>query len=138
MGDRLTQLQDAVDQLAQQFVASFHFVHRRHDLELLGPNDKIRDVKQEPDQKEVDPLPADEFKEGLAELSRDLIITEQQIEVLISSLPGLDSSEVDQERYIQELEDELKVAEAQRQDAIKEKDQILGKLDEVIRSIRRP
>ncbi|KAI8284243.1 Mediator of RNA polymerase II transcription subunit 21 [Colletotrichum sp. SAR11_240] len=135
MGDRLTQLQDA---LAQQFVASFHFVHRRHDLELLGPNDKIRDVKQEPDQKEVDPLPTDEFKEGLAELSRDLIITEQQIEVLISSLPGLDSSEVDQERYIQELEDELKVAEAQRQDAIKEKDQILGKLDEVIRSIRRP
>lgn len=86
----------------------------------------------------MDPLPADEFKEGLAELSRDLIITEQQIEVLISSLPGLDSSEVDQERYIQELEDELKVAEAQRQDAIKEKDQILGKLDEVIRSIRRP
>lgn len=86
----------------------------------------------------MDPLPADEFKEGLAELSRDLIITEQQIEVLISSLPGLDSSEVDQERYIQELEDELKVAEAQRQDAIKEKDQILGKLDEVISSIRRP
>lgn len=86
----------------------------------------------------MDPLPAYEFKEGLAELSRDLIITEQQIEVLISSLPGLDSSEVDQERYIQELEDELKVAEAQRQDAIKEKDQILGKLDEVIRSIRRP
>ncbi|KXH37819.1 RNA polymerase II transcription mediator [Colletotrichum simmondsii] len=143
MGDRLTQLQDAVDQLAQQFVASFHFVHRRHDLELLGPNDKIREVKQDPEQKEgsplaVDPLPADEFKDGLAELSRDLIIKEQQIEVLISSLPGLDSSEADQERYIQELEDELKVAESQRQDAIREKDQILAKLDEVIRSVRRP
>ncbi|KAK1964972.1 RNA polymerase II transcription mediator [Colletotrichum sublineola] len=138
MGDRLTQLQDAVDQLAQQFVASFHFVHRRHDLELLGPNDKIREVKQDPEQKEVDPLPPDEFKDGLAELARDLIIKEQQIEVLISTLPGLDSSEDDQERYIQELEDELKVAEAQRQDAIKEKDQILTKLDEVIRSIRRP
>lgn len=86
----------------------------------------------------VDPLPADEFKDGLAELSRDLIIKEQQIEVLISSLPGLDSSEADQERYIQELEDELKVAESQRQDAIREKDQILAKLDEVIRSVRRP
>ncbi|OHW96780.1 RNA polymerase II transcription mediator [Colletotrichum incanum] len=124
--------------LAQQFVASFHFVHRRHDLELLGPNDKIREVKQDPEQKEVDPLPPDEFKDGLAELARDLIIKEQQIEVLISTLPGLDSSEADQERYIQELEEELKVAEAQRQDAIKEKDQILAKLDEVIRSIRRP
>lgn len=39
-------------QLAQQFVACLHFVHRRHDLEVLGPNDKVRDVKQEPIQKE--------------------------------------------------------------------------------------
>lgn len=72
MSDRLTQLQDAVDQvgdwpprfltvygtfltnpkLAQQFVAALHFVHRRHNLETLGPGDKIRDVKQEQDQKE--------------------------------------------------------------------------------------
>ena len=86
----------------------------------------------------VDPLPADDFRAGMVELSRDLIIKEQQIEVLISSLPGLDNSEKDQERYIKELEDDLKVAEAQRQDAIKEKDHILAELDSVIRSIRRP
>lgn len=86
----------------------------------------------------VDPLPPDEFNTGMIELSRDLIIKEQQIEVLISSLPGLDNSETDQERYIKELEDDLKVAEAQRQEAIKEKDQILAELDAVIRSIRRP
>lgn len=66
--DRLTQLQDAVDQvcahfpptlfqhisdktqLAQQFVASIHFAHKRHDLETLGPNDKIRTVKAEEEQ----------------------------------------------------------------------------------------
>ncbi|KAH7165498.1 mediator complex, subunit Med21 [Dactylonectria macrodidyma] len=138
MGDRLTQLQDAADQLAQQFVACLHFVHSRHDLEVLGPNDKVRDVKQEQAQKEVDSLPADEFRAGMLELSRDLIIKEQQIEVLISSLPGLDNSEKDQERYIKELEDDLKIAEAQRQEAIKEKDQILAELDSVIRSIRRP
>ncbi|KAF5267500.1 mediator-RNA polymerase II transcription subunit 21 [Fusarium sp. NRRL 52700] len=108
MGDRLTQLQDAVDQLATQFVACLHYVNKRHDLETLGPNDK------------------------------DLIVKEQQIEVLISSLPGLDNSEMDQERYIKELEEDLKIAEAQRQEAIKEKDQILSELDSVIRSIRRP
>jgi hypothetical protein len=38
--------------LAQQFVAALHFVHRRHDLDVLGPEDKVRDVKQEPDQRE--------------------------------------------------------------------------------------
>ncbi|GAB0132724.1 RNA polymerase II mediator complex subunit [Epichloe bromicola] len=138
MGDRLTQLQDAVDQLAQQFVASLHFVQRRHDLKTLGPNDKVRDIKQEPHQKEVDPLPADEFAAGLKELARDLIIKEQQIEVLISNLPGLDNSERDQERNIKDLEEDLKAAEAQRQEALKERNQVLGELDNVIRSVRRP
>ncbi|KAK5998459.1 Mediator of RNA polymerase II transcription subunit 21 [Cladobotryum mycophilum] len=138
MSDRLTQLQDAVDQLAQQFVACMHFVHKRHDLETLGPSDKVRDVKQEQSLNEVDPLPPDEFRAGLVELSRDLIVKEQQIEVLISSLPGLDNSEQDQERSIKELEEDLKAAEAQRQEALRERDQILAELDSVIRSIRRP
>lgn len=52
MGDRLTQLQDAVDQLAQQFVACVHYINRHHNLETLGPNDQIRDIKQDPEQQE--------------------------------------------------------------------------------------
>ncbi|RYP65873.1 hypothetical protein DL771_008102 [Monosporascus sp. 5C6A] len=133
MGDRLTQLQDAVDQLAEQFVACIHYINRHHNLETLGPNDQIRDVKQEPDKQE-----ADVFKASQVELAQDLITKEQQIEYLISVLPGLDNSEKDQERNIKELEEELKVAEAQRQDAIKEREDTLAKLDAVIRSIRRP
>ncbi|KAF4440573.1 mediator-RNA polymerase II transcription subunit 21 [Fusarium austroafricanum] len=150
MGDRLTQLQDA---LATQFVACLHYVNLRHDLEMLGPNDKIREVKDAPKEGmflfisvssevltilRVDPLPPDEFRAGMVELSQDLVLKEQQIEVLISSLPGLDNSEMDQERYIKELEEDLKIAETQRQEAIKEKDQILSELDSVIRGIRRP
>ncbi|VUC23074.1 unnamed protein product [Clonostachys rosea] len=141
MGDRLTQVQDAVDQLAQQFVAALYFVHRRHDLETLGPKDKIRDVpKQDPQAppSEVDSLPVDDFRAGLTELSRDLITKEQQIEYLISMLPGLQNSEKDQERAIKELEEDLKAAESQRREALKERDQILSELDHVIRSIRRP
>ncbi|KAI1205690.1 CSE2-domain-containing protein [Annulohypoxylon truncatum] len=136
MGDRLTQLQDAVDQLAQQFVASIHYINRHHNLETLGPGDQIRDVKQEQD--ELDPHPEDVFKASQLELAQDLITKEQQIELLISILPGLDNSEQDQERNIKELEEELKVAEAQRQEAIKEKEDTMVKLDAVIRSIRRP
>ncbi|KAI0161676.1 mediator of RNA polymerase II transcription subunit 21 [Hypoxylon sp. FL1284] len=138
MGDRLTQLQDAVDQLAQQFVASIHYINRHHNLEILGPGDQIRDLKQEPDQQEVDPHPADDFKAAQVELAQDLITKEQQIELLISLLPGLDNSEKDQERNIKELEEELRIAEAQRQEATKEREDTLKKLDTVIRSIRRP
>lgn len=86
----------------------------------------------------MEPADPEEFRAGLLELSRDLIVKEQQIEVLISTLPGLDTSEADQEKNVRELEEELKIAEVQRQEAIKEKDQILVKLDEVIRNLRRP
>lgn len=63
---------------------------------------------------------------------------EQQIEVLISLLPGLNKSEQDQEQCVKDLEEDLKVAEMQRQEALKERDQILSQLDAVIRSVRRP
>jgi mediator of RNA polymerase II transcription subunit 21 len=86
----------------------------------------------------VDPHPDDVFQAALVELAQDLITKEQQIEWLISILPGLDNSEEDQERNIRELEDELKVAETQRQEAIKQRKETLAKLDTVIRSIRRP
>ncbi|KAI0158880.1 mediator complex, subunit Med21 [Pestalotiopsis sp. NC0098] len=138
MGDRLTQLQDAVDELAQQFVACIHYVNNHHNLETLASNDEIRAVNKEPDQPEVDPHPPDVFKSNMVELSQDLITKEQQIEYLISMLPGLDNSEQDQERNISELEEELKIAEAQRLEAIGERAAIKNKLDEVIRSIRRP
>lgn len=38
---------------------------------------------------------------------------------------------------IKDLEEELKVAEVQRLEAIKEKDDVLAKLDQVLRMIRR-
>ncbi|RCI12456.1 hypothetical protein L249_0434 [Ophiocordyceps polyrhachis-furcata BCC 54312] len=127
MGGRLTQLQDTIDHSS--------FVHRRHDLETLGLNDEIRDIKQEPHQKEVDPLPADEFQAGLKELSRDLIVKEKEIEYIISSLPGLGNSEKDQEQDIKDLEEHRKIAEALRQEALREKDETLAQLDTIIRSI---
>lgn len=86
----------------------------------------------------VDPVPADEFKAGQLELARDLIVKEQQIEMLVSTLPGLENSEEDQERNIQELEEELRVAEAQRQEALRDKQEAQKRLDQVIRSIKRP
>jgi len=87
----------------------------------------------------VEPIPADEFKSGQLELARDLIYKEQQIEVLISNLPGLDNSEADQERFILDLEQEIQAAEAQRQAAAREKDAVLALLDRVVvQRLRRP
>lgn len=86
----------------------------------------------------VTPYPAEVFKDGQRELAQDLILKEQQIEFLISSLPGLGNSEKDQEQVIKQLEEELKVAEEERKQAVKEKEVVLARLEEVIRSVKRP
>ncbi|KAK6065862.1 RNA polymerase II transcription mediator [Seiridium cupressi] len=122
MGDRLTQLQDAVDQ-----VASLHL-----------PNNPKGSADSASSSRNIDPHPAEVFKAAQVELAQDLITKEQQIELLISILPGLENSEQDQERNIKELEEELKTAETQRLEAIGERKAIMSKLDEVIRSVRRP
>jgi len=87
---------------------------------------------------QVEPYSADEFKAGQKELAQDLILKEQQIEYLISVLPGLENSEKDQERMIRQLEDELMVAEEKRKEAVKEKEEVLMRLEGVIRSVKRP
>jgi mediator of RNA polymerase II transcription subunit 21 len=71
-------------------------------------------------------------------LAQDLILREQQVELLISSLPGLDHSEQYQEQRILQLEEELKSAEEKRKVAVKEKEVILARLEDVIRTIKRP
>ncbi len=85
----------------------------------------------------VESYPPEVFQAGQLELARDLIVKEQQIELLISLLPGLDNSEREQRQSIKDLEEELKVAEAQRLEAVKEKEEVLTKLDEILRGIRR-
>ncbi|TVY83024.1 Mediator of RNA polymerase II transcription subunit, partial [Lachnellula suecica] len=142
MADKLTQIQDAVDQLMQQFIASLYYVNHHHELQTLSTTDSIRVVGKENDSaaqgEDVEPHPVADFKAGQKELAQDLILKEQQIEYLISVLPGLDNSEKDQERMIMQLEEELKVAEEQRKEAVKEKEDVLARLEGVIRSVKRP
>jgi mediator of RNA polymerase II transcription subunit 21 len=119
-------------------VAAFYYVERHHGYEIVGPKDEVRDIQEDPNRKPIDDYPSEKFQEGILELARDLIVKEQQIEYLISSLPGLTNSERDQEQLIKDLEEELKVAETQRLEAVKEKDEVLAKVDQVLRSVRRP
>lgn len=86
----------------------------------------------------VDPHPASTFISNQRELAQDIVLKEQLIEYLIGILPGIGNSEEMQEKRIKELEEELKEAEVKRREALAEKEVVLKRLDEVIRSIKRP
>ena len=86
----------------------------------------------------VDPYPADVFKAGLLELAQDLVTKEQQIEYLVSMLPGLENSEKDQENKIKQLEEEMKIAHRESEEVAKDIQAVGVRLDSVIRGVKRP
>jgi mediator of RNA polymerase II transcription subunit 21 len=145
------------------FVASLFHINQHHDYKTLGPTDTVRqesksdgeNVQREQDSMilsanllstgifglivlQVEPLPADQFRADQRQLARDMIEKEQMIEGLITLLPGLKNNEQDQERRIRQLEEELKIAEEERKQAVKGKEEVLARLDAVIRSVKRP
>ncbi|KAE8371394.1 mediator complex, subunit Med21 [Aspergillus bertholletiae] len=75
------------------------------------------------------------FASRQRELARDLVIKEQQIEYLISVLPGIDSSEAEQEKRIRELEKELRNAEEDREQRVRELRKLRKKLENVLGAI---
>lgn len=82
------------------------------------------------------PPSQEEFQKDIRELSRDLLLKEQQIEILVGSLPGLNTSEKEQVERMKELERQLEEIEGERLAAVKEKEVLVRKVEDRIGSIR--
>lgn len=75
------------------------------------------------------------FASRQRELARDLIIKEQQIEYLISVLPGISMSEAEQEGRIRELEVELRGVEIERVGKVRELRRLRARLENVLGAV---
>ncbi|KAJ5173421.1 Mediator of RNA polymerase II transcription subunit 21 [Penicillium capsulatum] len=75
------------------------------------------------------------FASRQRELARDLIIKEQQIEYLISVLPGIGASEAEQEAKIRELETQLRGVEEERTAKALELKNLRRKLENVLGAV---
>lgn len=64
-----------------------------------------------------------------------MILKEQQIEVLVASLPGLNTSENEQMERMKELERELEGLEGERIEAVREREDLLKRVEEKIGSV---
>ncbi|KAI5850956.1 mediator complex, subunit Med21 [Tricharina praecox] len=130
MADRLTQLQDAVDQIATQFFSAIRYIGTHHDAVPVGNEAKVTDENATIDTPEV-------FESRMSELARDLIIKSKQIEVLITTLPGIGVSEDDQQARLRSLEAQLKEAEEERVKSVQEKEDARVRLESVVVKLRR-
>lgn len=152
MADRLTQLQDALDQLLTQMFASITYIDTRHPASSIPPqvdqhtittsNSSTTPAQTEPSpfddpDTRYRPQPAPAFRATLHELAQDLVVKQAQIEALIDSLPGLGNSQAQQEARIEELEAELKEVEGQRDGARREREELLGRVEGRILGARR-
>ncbi|KAK9333821.1 mediator complex, subunit Med21 [Lipomyces starkeyi] len=125
MADRLTQLQNAIDQLAVQFYSAMHYLDTHHDFVPLDYEAKVSDPQVTVDDAAV-------FEATKLELARDIMIKTRQIDLLIASLPGAGVSEQDQLARVRKLEQQLSDAEKERQLWLSRRKELLQKCDSVI------
>ncbi|KAH0333885.1 hypothetical protein KCU81_g9662, partial [Aureobasidium melanogenum] len=169
MADRLTQLQDCLDDLATQMFASIRYIQTRHQFASIpdqpdmseptapnapaplqpnaAPNTLTASAAEQgglnaalqPQDPTHPPGPDDPatFQAALRELARDLVLKEQQIEYLISVLPGIGESEANQSQRIQALERELREADEERKVALAEREAMLDKLGRLAAECKR-
>lgn len=79
-----------------------------------------------------------DFAAALRELSRDLVLKEQQIEYIVARLPGIGSSRVEQEVRIRALEAESERVDEELEEAGRVKDELVRSVEAAIWRVRRP
>ena len=84
------------------------------------------------------PPPDPSFTVTQHEIAQDVVLNMARIGALIDRLPGIGSSEREQVDRMAELDRQLREVEAERAEAVREKERLLALLDERIVGVRRP
>ncbi|KAF2467356.1 uncharacterized protein BDR25DRAFT_345087 [Lindgomyces ingoldianus] len=156
MADILTQIQDELDMLLHQMSSVLNVIKDRapsapiagqpllpsfteHDAQLQTQTTSASNQTQTTTQQSgstqatsASTQSRQPFVDDLKELSRDLVLKEQQIELLISRLPGIGTSEKEQMERMKELERQLEEIESERVEAVKEKAAVLDTIEALI------
>ncbi|KAI5830216.1 hypothetical protein K523DRAFT_272679 [Schizophyllum commune Tattone D] len=109
--DRITQLQDEIQQLLNIMAQSITYLTTRVNFTQISPEIPVTKKKTKVD-------PPDVFAQNTTELVTDLVRKAKQIEYLIQSLPEPEAEET-QARRLQALESEMTQANEEYAKAVK-------------------
>ncbi|KAF2401989.1 hypothetical protein EJ06DRAFT_529127 [Trichodelitschia bisporula] len=154
MTDRLTQLQNCLDDFLTQMYASLRYIDTHHAYAPIpGQSDQNPFASSAPNTQGTQstapsmqnpatpaqpaPDPPALFEARLQELAQDLVLKEQQIEALVEALPGVGCSQAEQEARLRALEEELKAVDVEWKEAKRERERLVEKVEGVILGVRR-
>ncbi|KAI8983290.1 hypothetical protein BD414DRAFT_490468 [Trametes punicea] len=127
--DRITQLQDEIQQLLTIMSSSIAYLTSRANF--VQVSQEIPITKSRPTEKYD---PPDVFEANKKELVTDLIVKAKQVEYLIQSLPEPDPEEKQVER-LQALEDEMTEANAEYVQAVNRAKSLHAQMCDVLRNM---
>lgn len=157
--DILTQLQTCYDQLLTQFFSTVSYLSQRHPIIApdADPNDPFTNPPTaggpsqtpnpdgtsasaiQPGLEDTDrapyplrPVPSSTFSSAQRELAEDLVQKAQQIEMLISRLPGIGRGEDEQREEIKSLSRSVREMEEKRKAKRAEMRDYVRRLDDVV------
>ncbi|OLL24265.1 Mediator of RNA polymerase II transcription subunit 21 [Neolecta irregularis DAH-3] len=125
--DRITQLQDALDQLAIRFYSTLNHLNTQHDFVPFPGQTKATDPH-------LQVSSAEEFDASKRELAKDIVSKAREIDLLIESLPGITATENEQMERIRNLQVELDKVQQEQKQVFSERDILRTRLDELITS----
>ncbi|KAF2122392.1 mediator complex, subunit Med21 [Lophiotrema nucula] len=147
MADVLTQIQDEMDKLLNQMEKSLTYVKERAPPGLIPNQPRLSSLAEhmtqtqqsqsqdQPHSSATQQPPQEDYATDVRELSQDLILKQQQIEILIDRLPGIGTSEKEQVERMKQLERQLEEIEGERAEAVKEKRVLIEKVEGLIRGV---
>ncbi|KAI0641072.1 hypothetical protein C8Q79DRAFT_1014498 [Trametes meyenii] len=127
--DRITQLQDEIQQLLTIMSSSIAYLTSRANFVQVGHEIPITKARN-PDKYD----PPDVFEANKKELVTDLMVKAKQVEYLIQSLPEPDPEEKQIER-LQALEEEMEHANAQYVQAVNRAKSLHAQICDVLRNM---
>ncbi|KAJ1729975.1 hypothetical protein LPJ61_003261 [Coemansia biformis] len=126
--DRVTQLQDSIDEQCRMLFSSLHYLHKKAGMVQVAPEIPVTQQNEGADS-------ADEFSLRTRDIATDICRQAKKIDALIESLPGVAVSEREQEEDFARLSAENEAATNELREASARAQAMLKSLTESLRTI---